>query len=207
MCIKVHFGALKFLMFLHFLVLQCTTNGANSSSQPLFSNLHAPRIILNPIMTIFKGLQFGLILADFELTVLEYSSFPPKSVFIFGIFMIELVCVRIFSQNKHGGGHFSCAARCRGGKLRCPLFMLGLVCSWSGPADQRGPAVRRRKIAGLVCSWRSVEKKLLVWSVPGAPSKKNCWSGLVLSGPADQRTRTGPNGPADQQIYNTGFLA
>ena len=51
---------------------------------------------------------------------------------------------------------------------------------------------------------QSDEEKLLVWSVPGAPSKKNCWSGLVWSGPADQRTRTGPNGPADQQIYNTG---
>ena len=98
---KVHFGALKFLMFLRFFVLQCTNNGPNSSSQPLFSNLHAPRIILNPIMTIFKGLQFWLILADFELTVHEYSTFPLKSVFIFGISMIELVCVRIFSQNKH----------------------------------------------------------------------------------------------------------
>ena len=115
MCIKVHFGALKFLMFLHFLVLQCTTNGANSSSQPLFSNLHAPRIILNPIMTIFKGLQFGLILADFELTVLEYSTFPPKSVFIFGISMVELVCVRSFSQNEHGG-HISNALQAVEGK-------------------------------------------------------------------------------------------
>ena len=58
---------------------------------------------MNPIMTIFKGLQFGLILADFELTVLEYSTFPPKSVFIFGISMVELVCVRSFSQNERGG--------------------------------------------------------------------------------------------------------
>ena len=86
-------------MYLHFLVLQCTTNGANSSSRPLFSNLHAPRIILNPILTTFKWLQFGLILADFALTVLDYSTFPQKSVFIFGISMVELVCAK-FQPNQ-----------------------------------------------------------------------------------------------------------
>ena len=78
MYIKVHFGALKFSIFSHFLVLQCTTNGANSSSWPLISNLHAPRIILNPILPTFKWLLFGLILADLESTVLEYSTFPHK---------------------------------------------------------------------------------------------------------------------------------
>ena len=44
--------------------------------------------------------DFLLILADFPLTVLKYifCTFSQKSVFIFGISMVELVCMRSFSQ-------------------------------------------------------------------------------------------------------------
>ena len=69
---KCILDALQFLVILHFLVLQCTTNGANSPSNPLISNLHALRSILNPILNSFKWLDFWLILADFPLTVLKY---------------------------------------------------------------------------------------------------------------------------------------
>merc|ERR1719245_43804 len=70
----------------------------------------------------------------------------------------------------------------------------------SGPARTSGPtkkncwsglflALSRKRIAGLVCSWRAIEKKLLVWS------------GLVrTSGPADQNR---PKRTSGQQIYNT----
>ena len=91
----------QFLMILHILVLQCTTNCANLPSNPLISNLHALRSTLNPILNSFKWLDFWLILADFPLTVLKYRlycTFSQKSVFIFGFSMVELVCMRSFSK-------------------------------------------------------------------------------------------------------------
>ena len=101
--------ALQFLVILHFLVLQCTTNGANSPPTPLIRNLHALRSILNPILNSFTWLDFWLILADFPLTVLKYSTFPIKSVFIFGFSMVELVWMRSLYAN------CVCVTRCRGG--------------------------------------------------------------------------------------------
>ena len=101
----------QFLMILHILVLQCTINCANLPSNPLISNLHALRSILNPILNSFKWLDFWLILADFPLTVLKYSTFPIKSVFIFGFSMVKLVCMRSFSKIFRWAAKSPCAAR------------------------------------------------------------------------------------------------
>ena len=102
-------------MIFHFLVLQCTTNGANLPFNLLVSNLHALGSILNPILTTFKWLDFWLILADFPLTVLKYSTKPRESVFIFEFSIVELVCMRSFSTSFCGANEISCAARCGGG--------------------------------------------------------------------------------------------
>ena len=49
------FDGLQFLMILHFLVLQCTTNGATHRFYILNRNLHMLRSILNPILTPLLG--------------------------------------------------------------------------------------------------------------------------------------------------------
>ena len=112
---KCILDALQFLMIFHFLVLQCTTNGANLPFNLLVSNLHALGSILNPILTTFKWLDFWLILADFALTVLKYSTKPRESVIIFEFSIVELVCMRSFSTSFCGANEISCAARCGGG--------------------------------------------------------------------------------------------
>ena len=109
---KCILDALQFLVILHFLVLQCTTNGANSPSYPLISNLHALMSILNPILNSFTWLDFWLILADFPLTVLKYSTFSQKSVFIFGLSMVELVCRRSFRKINRCAAISPCVTTC-----------------------------------------------------------------------------------------------
>ena len=149
---KCIFDALQFLMILHFLVLQCTTNGANSPSNPLISNLHAIRSILNPILNSFKSLDFWLILADFPLTVLKYSTFSQKSVFIFGIFMVELVCMRSFSKILRWAAKSPCVTSCRRGWThQCTFVPSGLKSSLE--------SFRRQPVATNMCFLYSLKKK------------------------------------------------
>lgn len=73
---KCIFCALQFFMILHFLMLQCTTNGANLNYNTLISNPRALKRIMSPILTSWKWLDMGLILAAVPLTVRNYSTKP-----------------------------------------------------------------------------------------------------------------------------------
>ena len=81
---KCILDALQFLVILHFLVLQCTTNGANLPSYALISNLHALRSILNPIITPLETLHFEIRVLYNNCNYCTHSTFHPQSVIIFG---------------------------------------------------------------------------------------------------------------------------
>ena len=78
-CILVHFN---FFMILHFLVLQCTTNGATHRSNMSHCNLHRLRSILNPIMSpLHSEIRVPVITVIIQSSLLKCNSRILKKVF------------------------------------------------------------------------------------------------------------------------------